>query len=271
MRNLFALLFRYQFFLLFVILEVVSLSLLFNSYSYHKSLAFNTTSDFSGSIYTLSSDITNYFSLKEENELLIDENTRIRNQLNSSFLITDTNYAYRDSLYKFISAKVVSNSVTKRNNFILINKGSLHGIKQEMGVISSSGLAGIVIGVSEHYSYIMSMLHQNSRISARIKKNGHLVNVIWNDRDYRTGEIIDIPSHIQLNVGDTIVTSGNSLIFPQGINIGIVTGQEKSENKSLGTASLQFSTDFNSLKHVYVIENLMREEEHNLINETIDE
>lgn len=104
-----------------------------------------------------------------------------------------------------------------------------------------------------------------------LKKNGHLVNVIWNDRDYRTGEIIDIPSHIQLNVGDTIVTSGNSLIFPQGINIGIVTSQEKSENKSLGTASLQFSTDFNSLKHVYVIENLMREEEHNLINETIDE
>jgi rod shape-determining protein MreC len=271
MRNLFALLFRYQFFLLFVILEVVSLSLLFNSYSYHKSLAFNATSDFSGSVYSFSSDVTDYFSLKSENELLLEENTRMHNQLNSSFLLTDTNSVYRDSLYKFVSAKVVSNSVTKRNNFILINKGSLHGIKKEMGVISSSGLAGIVIGVSEHYAYIMSMLHQNSRISARIKKNGQLVNVIWNDRDYRTGDIIDIPSHIQLDKGDTIVTSGNSLIFPEGINIGIVTGQEKSENKSLGAASLQFSTDFNSLKHVYVIENLMREEEQNLINETIDE
>lgn len=271
MRNLFALLFRYQFFLLFVILEVVSLSLLFNSYSYHKSLVFNATSDFSGNIYSLSSDVTDYFSLKGENELLLKENTQIRNQLNSSFLITDTNHVYRDSLYKFISAKVVSNSVSKRKNFILINKGSRHGIKKEMGVISSSGLAGIVIGVSEHYAYIMSMLHQNSRISARIKKNGQLVNVIWNDRDYRTGDIIDIPSHIQLNKGDTIVTSGNSLIFPEGINIGIVTGQEKSENKSLGTASLLFSTDFNSLKHVYVIENLMREEEQALINSTGDE
>ena len=271
MRNLFALLFKYQFFVLFVILEVISLSLLFNSYSYHKTLIFNATNDFSGNVFSLSSDVSSYFSLKKENDLLLEENTRIRNQLNSSFLITDTSYIYRDSLYRFIPAKVVSNSATKRNNFILISKGSLHGIKKEMGVISSSGLAGIVIGVSDHYSYVMSMLHQNSRISGRIKKNGQLVNVIWDDRSYLTGDIIDIPSHIQLAKGDTIITSGNSLIFPEGITIGFVTVQEKSENKSLGKASLQFSTDFNSLQHVYVIENLMRDEEQNLINETINE
>lgn len=271
MRNLFALLYKYQFFVLFVILEVVSLTLLFNSYSYHKTLLFNATSDFSGNIYSLSSDVSDYFLLKKENELLLEENTKIRHRLESSFLITDTNYVYRDSLYRFIPAKVVSNSVTKRNNFILINKGSLHGIKKEMGVISETGLAGIVIGVSPHYSYVMSMLHHNSRISARIKKNRQLVNVIWDDRSYLTGSITDIPSHIQLDKGDTISTSGNSLIFPAGIAIGLVTQQEKSENKSLGKASLQFSTDFNSLQYVYVIENLMKEEEQNLINETIDE
>ncbi len=271
MRNLFALLYRYQFFVLFVILEVVSLSLLFNSYSYHNTIFFRTTNDVSGNLFSLSSDVSEYFGLKKENDLLVEENSRIRNQLNSSFLITDTVHVYRDSLYRYIPAKVVSNSVTKRNNFILINKGSLHGIEKEMGVISSSGLAGIVIGVSDHYSYVMSMLHQNSRISARIKKNGQLVNVIWNDRSYLNGSIIDIPSHIQLAEGDSIITSGNSLIFPEGITIGLVTAQEKSENKSLGKASLNFSTDFNGLQHVYVIENLMREEEQNLINETIDE
>jgi len=271
MRNLFALLFRYQFFVLFVILEVISLSLLFNSYSYHKSLLFNATSDFTGNIHSISNNVSDYFGLRKENELLLEENTRLRNQLNSAFLITDTNYVYRDSLYRFIPAKVVSNSVTKRNNYILVNKGKMHGIEKEMGVISSSGLAGIVIGVSDHYAYVMSMLHQNSRISARIKKNGQLVNVIWNDRDYLTGDIIDIPSHIQLEKGDTIITSGNSLIFPEGIPIGLVTEQKISENKSLGTGSLKFSTDFNSLQHVYLIKNLLKDEEEILINQTPDE
>jgi rod shape-determining protein MreC len=271
MRSLFAFLWKYQFFALFVVLEVFSFLLLVNSYSYHRSLAFNSTNDFTGGVMELHSGITDYFTLKEVNKDLLDENTKLRHQQVSSFLLTDTNIVFRDSLYKFIPARVVSNSVNKQNNFILLNKGSRHGIKKEMGVLSSSGLAGIVTGVSENYSYVMSMLHQNSRISARIKKNAQLVNVIWDGTDPKFGDVIDIPSHILLNKGDTIITSGYSLIFPEEILIGTILQQEISQSKDLGTASIIFSTDFNSLRFVYVIDNLMKKEQYELINGQSDE
>ena len=271
MRSLFAFLWKYQFLVLFVILELISILLLVNSYSYHRSLAFNSTNDFTGGVLKIQSDITDYFSLRKVNKDLLEENTSLRHQQVSSFLLTDTNVVYRDSLYRYLPARVVSNSVNKQNNFILLNKGSRHGIKKEMGVLSGNGLAGIVTGVSKHYAYVMSMLHQNSRISARIKKNGQLVNVVWDGEDPKMGEVIDIPSHIILNEGDTVITSGNSLIFPEEILIGTIWQQKISQSKDLGTASIIFSTDFNSLSYVYVIENLMKEEQNELINEQSDE
>lgn len=271
MRNLFAFLWKYQFFVLFVILEVISLLMLVNSYSYHRSLAFNSTNDFTGSILQKYGSVADYFALDEVNEELLEENTRLRHQQVSSFLRTDTNTVFQDSLFRYFPAKVISNSTNRQANFILINKGSLHGVKKEMGVISSNGLAGIVTGVSEHYAYVMSMLHHNSRISARIKSNNQLVNVVWDGSDPTQGEVIDIPSHVLLNKGDTIVTSGNSLIFPENIAIGTILEQRISQSRTLGSASLNFSTDFNSLRFVYIIENLMQKEQEALINDETDE
>lgn len=255
MRNLFLFVKKNQFLVLFIVLQMISLSLLFNSYSYHKSLKFNTVSDFSGSVFSSYDGIVDYFSLKTENLLLLEENARLQSMLG---LKRDTVYSHTyhsDSIYHFIPAEVVSNTVHKRNNFITINKGRFDGVEKEMGVISGKGIVGIVIGVSDHYALIMSMLHQNMTLSARIKKNNHLVNVVWKTRDYSTGTVIDIPSHIQLNEGDTIITSGNSLIFPQGIDIGTIRTHQKSINKGLGEATLIFSTEFNKLGHVYLIQN----------------
>lgn len=268
MRNLFAFLWKYQFVILFFILEIFSLVLLVNSYSYHRSVVFNLTSELSGKIYNSYSNISEYFSLKEENERLAAENARLRNQLNSSFLLSDTVTVFKDSLYRAIPARVISSSVNRPNNYIMVNKGSKQGVKLEMAAISSDGAAGFVVGVSEHYSYIMSLLHKNTRLSATITKNGQLVNVIWPGPDYRVGKVIDIPSHVHLVEGDTLVTSGNSLIFPQGIVIGTIIEQLESENKGLGNASLLFAADFNSLKNVYLIKNLMRPEQEKLIKES---
>lgn len=272
MRNLFAFLWKYQFVTLFFILEIFSIVLLVNSYSYHKSVAFNITSEFSGKIYSSYSNITDYFSLKQENERLSAENARLRNELSSSFLISDTVTVFKDSLYRAIPAKVISSGVNRPNNYIMVNKGSKQGVQLEMAALSSDGVAGFVIGVSEHYSYIMSTLHKNTRISATISKNGQLVNIIWPGPDYRVGKVIDIPSHVHLVEGDTVVTSGNSMIFPQGIVIGTIIEQLESENKGLGNASLKFATDFNSLKTVYLVKNLMKKEQQKLIEEsTINE
>jgi rod shape-determining protein MreC len=267
MHKLLAFLRKHQFFAFFVLLEIVSLLLLANSYSYHKSLQFNAVSDFSGNIFNSVNNIESYFSLKKENEKLLEENARLRSGLQVSFLISDTSFAFSDSLYNYIPARVVSNSVNKQNNFMLINKGSLHGIEKEMGVISGKGIAGIVIGTSKHYSRVMSVLHRNSRISGRIKKNNQLVNVVWDGQSYLNGKVNDIPSHIRLMTGDTIVTSGNSLIFPEGIVIGTIIDQTITENKSLGEATLAFCTDFNSLEHVYLIENKMKPEQDSLVKE----
>ncbi len=273
MRNLFALLWKNQFFVLFILLISISLYLLSRSYSYHGSIAHNTTSDISGSVFSTYGNITDYLSLKVDNDVLADENAMLKNMLSSSFLQTDTQYIYRDSLYRYIPVKIVSNSVSKRNNFMLVNKGSKHGIKKEMGVISTLGVAGVVVGVSEHYSTIMSMLHQNMRISARIKNSGQLVNVIWDKTDYLYGTVIDIPSHIRLNQGDTIITSGNSLIFPEGIIIGLIESHKIDSNKNLSKATMRYITDFNSIKHLFIIENLMKMEQDSLISqiENIDE
>ena len=271
MYNLLAFLRKYQFFALFVLLEIVSFLLLANSYSYHKSLQFNAVSDLSGNLFSNFNSIESYFSLKEENEKLLEENTLLRKGLASSFLISDTSFAYSDSLYNYQSAQVVSNSVSNQNNFMLVNKGSLHGVEIEMGVISGQGIAGIVIGTSKHFSRIMSILHRNTRISGRIKKNNQLVNVVWDGQDYSVGQVNDIPSHIRLNQGDTIITSGNSLIFPEGIVIGTIIDQTIAENKTLGEATLAFGTDFNSLQYVYLIKNKMKPEQDSLVNELMNE
>lgn len=271
MRNLFALLWKYQFIVLFILLEALCIILLSNSYSYHRSLAFNAVNNTTGGLFSTYSQITDYFSLAHENEILTEENASLRNQLKTSYLLTDTSTFFVDSLYSYIPAKVVSTSVSKVNNFMMIDKGALHGIEKEMGVISSTGLAGIVIGVSSRYSIVMSMLHQNSRISGRIKKNGQLINVIWKGMNYKVGLVIDIPTHINLATGDTIVTSGNSLIFPEGIVIGIILEERQSDIQDLGEATMAFSTDFNSLKHVYIIRNMMKEEQQELQNEIADE
>lgn len=266
MRNLFLFLKKNQFLVLFIVLQIAALSLLFNSYSYHKSLKFNTVSDLSGSLFSSYDGVVDYFSLKTENDFLLEENARLQSLLGFR---RDTGYSityHRDSIYHFIPAEVVSNTVHKRNNFITINKGRLDGVEKEMGVVSGQGIAGIVIGISDHYALIMSMLHQNMILSARIKKNNHLVNVVWKTRDYSMGTVIDIPSHIQLNEGDTIITSGNSLIFPQGINIGTIRAHQKSINKGLGEATLTFSTEFNKLGHVYLIQNKDLQERTDLLN-----
>ncbi len=260
MRNLIVFLWKHQFFVLFIILEVISLVLLSNSYSYHRSLTSSTVNDFTGSVYQTYDNITNYFGLKKENDKLARENAFLKTWLGAVEKETDTSFAVRDSQYVYRSARVISSSVNKQNNFLLLNKGSEAGIGPEMGVVSSDGIAGIVVGVSPRFSYVMSLLHHNMRISARIKKNNNLVNVLWDGKNYRQGLVVDIPSHLHLYEGDSIVTSGNSLMFPEGIMIGTVKKYMQSANKDLSEAIIDFSTDFNKLRHVYVIENLTRTE-----------
>ncbi len=273
MRTLILFFWKNRFFTLFVILETLSLILLVKSYSYQKSLAFNTVNDISGALYEFTSNVRDYYTLGVQNAQLSEENARLKNQLQKTISLHDDSVTtpFEDTSFYYISAKVISNSVNKRNNYILVNKGFADGVEKEMGVVSTNGLAGVVIGVSEHYALIMSMLHKNANISARIKKNNQLVRVVWNNDDYRMGTVMDIPSHISLENGDTVVTSGNSLIFPPGVVIGTVEKFFPDNTKSLTYATLHFSTDFNSLYWVYLIQNKNRKEQEELMKEAENE
>jgi rod shape-determining protein MreC len=257
MKYLFLILRKQLFFILFVILELIAFILLANHNNYHRTNIINTSSAITASVFDGFSSIREYFSLKGTNQKLLEENASLRS--------AGTLQGYPDSLftvdttYVFIPAKVISNTSRNRNNFIMINKGLADGLEKEMGIITSKGVAGIIIELSNHYATAMSVLNKDTRISARLKKNGQMVNVVWDGKDYRKGIVEDIPTHIDPMPGDTVITSGYSFVFPENIMIGTI-GEKIHAGGTLNRAELIFSSDFNNLDYVYACKNLASEE-----------
>ena len=252
MRNLFLFIRKQYFYFLFLLLEVLSLILFFNYNRFQGSAVYSVSSGISGEVNDLFSNISEYFSLRSTNKVLVEEMAKLHSRLPEAYYKSDTaTFFKKDSLvameYKYISAKVISNSTNKRNNFLMINKGRLHGIENHMGVIIGNRIVGQVVSVSPHFSWIMSMLNKDSRISGKFKKNNQLVNVEWTGGSYRYGQVREIPKHIVMVKGDTIITSGNSDIFPEGLMIGTISGFKNAQDENFNNGEILFSTDFNSL------------------------
>lgn len=258
MKYLFLFLKKQSFFLLFVLLEVIAIVLLANNNTYHRSNIINTSNVVTGSLYSAYTAMEDYFFLRQENRLLQEENTRLHYLLGNPSEYYDS-LVPGDSMFEYIPAAVVSNTSRNRNNFIMINKGRNDGVEKEMGLISTEGVAGIIIEVSANYATALSMLHSNTRISARLKKSGQMVTVVWDGQDYRRGRVEDIPSHIFPAEGDSVLTSGFSFVFPKDIMIGTI-GSSVHSAGNFNTAELIFATDFNGLHHVYVSKILAAEE-----------
>lgn len=267
MRNLLLFLLKHQFFVLFLILEIAAFVLLSHSFSYQRSLTLNAASDLTGNVLKTSTNISDYFLLSDVNKQLMKENARLRNKIRIMDSTPDSALYVADSIYEYMPARVIRNTVNHHENFIVLNKGSKQGVEKEMGVLSPTGVAGIVIGVSKNYSIAMSLLNEHAKISGRIKKDNQLVNVIWDQDRAASGTVVDIPSHLELDPGDTVVTSGNSFIFPAGLNLGTIVTYYKSENRGLNRAVLKFATDFNSLHYVYLVKNLKKKEQEQLLEE----
>ena len=273
MRNLLAFLSRYQFFILYLIFLVISSILIYNNNYYQRSRVVSTTSGITGKLNQYYENLTGFFQLKKSNDELARENAYLRSLLNiRTKNIPDTLVTFESGLnVRYFSAKVISNSIQFRNNYFMIDKGRDSGIKKDMGVITRNGVVGIIIDVSGNFSSGISVLHKDSRISGRIKKNGQLVNISWNGINYRLGDISHIPAHVDLVPGDTILTSGNSQIFPEGIMIGTVEYIEDEVENLFKKGKVRFSVDYNQLTYVYVIENTSREEILRLKSSTTDE
>jgi len=269
MRNLFLFLREHYFYFLFLLLETLSLILFFNYNEFQSSSLNSVSNAVSGSVNNMFNGISEYFSLRKTNRVLIEEMAKLHSRIPEAFYTTDLNIFYKkDSIvkleYKYISAKVISNSTNKRNNFLMINKGSIHGIENHMGVIIGNKIVGQVVSVSPHFSWIMSLLNKDSRVSGKFKKNNQLVNVEWNGGSYRKGQVKEIPKHIVMVRGDTIITSGNSDIFPEGLLIGTINKFNNPQDENFNNAELLFSTDYNSLGYIEVVVDMMRKEKEEL-------
>jgi len=269
MRNILVFIIRYHFLLLFLLFEFFSISLLVNSTYYQSSAILKAGSRVTGRFYTSVSNTTDYLKLKTTNEHLAQENALLRQMKGVSFLRNDTNsFWVNDTLYrqqyKYIVSKVVLNTVGKRNNYIMLDKGSNSGIQKDMAVITSKGIVGTVVNVSENFSWVMSLLNKHTRISGRIIKNGQMGTIVWNGVDHLYGTLTDIPAHVKIAKGDTIMSSGFSYIFPEGLMIGTISDFRVEQGDHFYTIPFRFSVDFNALQYVYVVKNLMKNEQETL-------
>lgn len=272
MYNLLNFLKKYFYIILFLILEVVCITLLLNNLPYHRRLLVSIGNSISGKFHVISSNYKSYLSLAEENEKLLTQNKQLLSLLykrNDS--ITDS-IAYKNFIldtiaqdtsqyiYNFIPARVINNSIYHTHNYLIIDKGRKHGLKKDMGVICENGIVGKIANVSNNYSSVISMLHPYSIISARFIDNQHIANVHWDAKNYRFGLVKDIPFHLELKKGDTLVTSGFSNVYPANIMIGTIEEIIECNSEMFNTAKIRFSTNFSSIQNVYVVENLFQTE-----------
>jgi rod shape-determining protein MreC len=265
MRNLLNFIVRYYFVFLFLILEVISFFLIAHSHNHQRTFFLHSGNAISGFFLRNADNFTSYLALRKINDLLAEENAQLLNLTNSAFEKRDSMiFTQKDSImvrrFTYLNAKVINNSVIRRNNFITLNKGTNDGIEKDMGVITMNGVVGIVKNVSDNYSSVISLLHKDMQISARIKKNDHIGTLTWEGGNYRRASLAYIPSHVELETGDTIITSGFSRIFPEGIFIGTVNDFEIRRGENFFTAEINLALDFNKLTHVYVVNDLMAQE-----------
>ena len=267
MQQIIFFLIRNKNFLLFIALFSISIFLTIQTHSYHKNKFVNSSNAITGGIYSIKSSITDYFNLREKNKILINENTRIRKQLESyKSKVVNQNIDTSSILskYYFVSAKVINNSFSKTKNKLTINKGKRDSIQLDMGVITSKGIVGIIDNLSNKYATIQSILNTNSQINAKLKNAKHFGSLVWNAEDPNVIQLIDIPRLAPVKTGDTIVTGGRSTIFPEGILIGTVIDFELTEDENSQNLNIQLFNDMTNLEHVYIIDNIDTQEIINL-------
>lgn len=273
MQSLLAFLSKYNHWLLFVFLEVVSMVLLFRFNSYQGSVYFTAANAVSGQVLEWNSGVEKFLYQSKLNEQLTKRNVQLELQNRQLMAMLNKREAPipKDVVgYKVISAKVVSNSLGKRDNFIVIDKGSADGVRRDMGVTSGTGIVGTVYLTSAHHSLVIPVLNSRSNISVAISKRGYFGYLQWNGGDSRTADVNDVPRHAHFRLYDKVVTSGYSSIFPPGLMVGKVLHVYNSDDGMSYRLKVQLSTDFGRLRDVCVIDNAPMEERINLIRAAQD-
>ena len=279
MRNLFAFIYRFRAFLLFVILEVLCIFLIVRYNSYQGAAFFNSASTYIGRVLEYQSNVTDYFRLASVNADLAEENARLKQEVmryrtvtlsDSTSGLDTTYYEAVDTSkvfpYMLHASQVINNSVRRTNNYLTLASGSKDGIKPGMGVISLDGVVGRIKTVSPDYATVTSLLHSQMLVSAKLKDTDTFGTIKWEGGNYRITKLDYIPLHVKLEVGDTVVTSGFNTVFPEGIMIGTVASVEKEQDNSFFTIDVKLAVDFAQLSYVYVVEDPMKDQREQLEN-----
>lgn len=264
MRNLINFLIKYNHWLLFVLLEVISFTLLFRFNNYQGSVLFTSANRIGGAIYDMTSQITRYFGLAEVNRGLTTRNVELEmeverlNEALGHYMrdTTEVENLRKDALqgYAIYEATVVNNSVTHPNNFMTINKGREDGITPDMGVVCGNGVVGIVYLTGTHHSVVLPVLNSQSNISCKVKRTSYFGILKWEGGSPQYAYVKDMPRHSEFSLGDTIVTSGYSATFPAGIPIGTVDDIAESGDGLSYILKAKLFTDFARLNEVCIID-----------------
>ena len=276
MRNLLNFLLKYNYWLLFILLEVICFVLLFRFNNYQQSVFFTSANVVAGKVYEVSGGISSYFHLKSVNEDLLDRNmaleqqiTNLENRLKDYRIdsITMNSIRYLEQAdYKIFKAHVIRNSLNQADNYITLDKGSSSGIRPEMGVVDGNGVVGIVYKTSPSYSLVISVLNSKSSISCKIIGSEYFGNLKWEYGDSRYAYLKDLPRHAEFNLGDTVVTSGYSTVFPAGVMVGTVDDMSDSNDGLSYLLKIKLATDFGKLGNVRVISRSGQGEQRELEN-----
>ena len=276
MRNLWIFISRYNAFFLFIIFFIVGIYLTIKNNSYPRSVTLNSSNEVVGNAYENLNVLKRYLNLGMVNDSLAAENAKLKTQLLAITTVDSAKDVKVDDTltkqqYTYLAAKVVKNSITLRNNVMTINKGSVDGIETGMAVISpQKGVVGFIRDVSLHLATIQSLLHKDTKISVTLKKTNALGSLVWgeNNFDIRKAFIKEVPNHIKMNVGDTVVTSGFGK-FPSGIPVGRLIKTGIATNDNFLSGELNLFNDFGTLQYVYVIKDKLAKEQEILENPVI--
>ena len=261
MRQLIYFIRKYKYFLLFVCLELIALALTINNHQFHKSKFISSANTLTGGIYQKTANLKDYFHLKEQNTILVNENNQLKNRLEKLLskekqqpdVFIDDSLQYHQK-YSYTTAKIIKNDYHSPFNYLTINKGKKQGVTKEMGVMNHQGIIGIIDASSNNYSRVMSILNKESKINARLKNSHHFGTLIWDGNDYNKVQLIDVPRQAVIKIGDTVITGGKSTIFPEGTLIGKVIHTQN------GIIDIQLFNDMSNLGYVYVINSFDKKE-----------
>lgn len=270
MRNLLEFLAKYNHWFVFLILEVVSMVLLFQYNSYQGSAWFSSANAVTGKLYEWDANVETFFSLTKVNQELTQRNAYLEQEVQklSDSLVNvtkDSSIYHRDLFallrnYRLIPAKVVANSIDKPGNLMTIDKGSADGIHKDMGVISGTGVVGIVYLVAEHYAIVIPVLNTKSNISCMIQNRGYFGYLRWKGGVSDLAYLEEVPRHAHFKLGDYVVTSGYSAVFPPGVRVGRILHVFNSADGLSYRVQLRLSTDFARLRDVCVIDDAAMKE-----------